>query len=190
MRIPGLSALIIAASGRLLLAALLALPSAAGAFAAEGRDPYQHFFAPGTDDLRAELADAKRGGKKALFVMFEQDGCPGCIYMREHVLNRPDVQDFYRRRFINFSINIYGAAPFGDFAGQAVTEKTFALTTGIRATPTLVFYDLEGREIIRQTRAIRDPGEFMVLGEFVASGAYRTRDFAEFLRVHREMKGS
>jgi len=173
-----------------LLAALLALPLATGAFAAEGLDPYQHFFASGTDDLRAELAEAKSSGKKALFMMFEQDGCSGCIYMKEHVLNRRDVQDFYRRRFISFSINIYGAVPFEDFSGRAVTEKAFALATGIRATPTLVFYDLEGREIVRQTRAIRDPGEFIALGEFVASGAYRSQDFAGFLQARREMKGS
>ena len=59
-----------------LFAALFILGATAGAFAAEGRDPYQHFFASGTDDFRAELADAQRDGKKALFVMFEQDGLP------------------------------------------------------------------------------------------------------------------
>ncbi len=184
-----LSARRIAASGRFLLVALFALAVPGGALAAETRDPYQHFFASGTDDLRAELVDAKRAGKKALFVMFEQDGCPGCIYMKEHVLNRPDVQVFYRERFLSFSINIYGAAPFEDFTGRAVTEKTFALAAGIRGTPTLAFYDLEGREVVRLTRAIRDPREFIVLGEFVASGAYRNRKFAEFLQERRKRKG-
>jgi len=190
MRIPMLSARLIAASGALLLVALFALAVPEGGLAAETRDPYQYFFASGTDDLRAELADAKRGGKKALFVMFEQDGCPGCLYMKEHVLNRPDVQNFYRERFINFSINILGAAPFEDFTGRAVTEKTFAQATGIVGTPTLMFYDLEGQEIVRLTRAIRDPKEFIMLGQFVASGAYRTRRFAEFARHHRPGKGS
>jgi thioredoxin-related protein len=160
------------------------------ALAAEGRDPHQYFFASGTDDFRAELADAKRDGKKALFVMFEQDGCGGCIYMKENVLNRRDVQKFYREHFLNFSINIYGAAPLEDFAGRKVTEKSFARATGIQATPTLMFYDLEGREIVRITGAIRDAGEFILLGEFVTSGAYRIRKFAEFLRERRRLKGS
>ena len=71
-----------------------------------------------------------------------------------------------------------------------MTEKAFAQATGIRATPTLMFYDLEGREIVRITGAIRDAGEFMVLGEFVASGAYRKRKFAEFLQEYRRRKGS
>ena len=175
---------------RLLLLILLALVVPAGAFSAEGRDPYQHFFASGTDDFRAELSDAKRLGKKALFVMFEQDGCSGCIYMKEHVLNRPDVQKFYRDHFINFSINIYGSIPFDDFAGRNVTEKTFAQATGIKGTPTLIFYDLDGREVIRLAGAIRDPGEFIVLGEFVASGAYRGGKFADYLKGKRKRKGT
>jgi thioredoxin-related protein len=163
---------------------------AATAFAAEMRDPYQHFFASGTDDLRAELADAKRGRKKALFVMFEQDGCPGCIYMKEHVLSRPDVQKFYRDHFINFSININGSVPFDDFAGRKVTEKTFAQATGIKGTPTLIFYDLEGREIVRQLGAIRNAEEFILFGEFVATGAYRSRKFADYIKERKARKGS
>jgi thioredoxin-related protein len=173
----------------LALAGLLSL-FAAAVLAAESRDPYQHFFASGTDNFRAELADAKRGGKKALFVMFEQDGCPGCIYMKEHVLNRPDVQKFYRDRFINFSINIHGSVPFDDFAGRSVTEKSFAQATGIRGTPTLIFYDLEGREIVRRLGAIRDAGDFILLGEFVASGAYRGRTFADYLKEMKAKKGT
>jgi len=173
-----------------LLAGVVLCALAAPVLGAESRDPYQHFFASGTDDLKAELGDAKRSGKKALFVMFEQDGCPGCIYMKEHVLNRRDVQKFYREHFLNFSFNIYGAAPLDDFTGRNVTEKAFALATGIRATPTLMFYDLEGREIVRITGAIKDPREFIVLGEFVASGAHRSRKFAEFLRERRQKKGS
>jgi len=180
----------LSAGRRFLLVALLALAAPSVAIAGEGRDPYQHFFASGTDDLRAELADAKRGGKKALFVMFEQDGCPGCIYMKEHVLNRPDVQKFYRDHFISFSINIYGSVPFDDFTGRNMTEKTFAQATGIKGTPTLVFYDLEGREIVRQLGAIRVAEDFILLGEFVASGAYRSRKFPDYLKVRKTGKGS
>lgn len=66
----------------LMCAALVAAPAGA----AETRDPEQHFFNPNTGDLKAELADAKSAGKKAIFFMFEQEGCPGCIYMKRNVL--------------------------------------------------------------------------------------------------------
>ena len=45
--------------------------------AAEGRDPYTYFFNPHTGDLKVEVADAKKAGKKAVVLMFEQEGCPG-----------------------------------------------------------------------------------------------------------------
>ncbi|HUF80893.1 MAG TPA: hypothetical protein VMN03_07135 [Burkholderiales bacterium] len=54
-----------------LLFVLLGLPGAAAG--AEGRDPYTHFFHPLTGDLKAELSDAKSAGRKAVFLMFEQE---------------------------------------------------------------------------------------------------------------------
>src|SRR5574339_47126 len=73
------------------------------ALAAEAYDAHQYFFNLNIGDLRAEAQDAKKAGKKAIFIMFEQEGCPGCLHMKQHVLNRPDVQKFFRERFINLS---------------------------------------------------------------------------------------
>lgn len=160
-----------------------ALPAAA----AQTRDADDHFFQLNTGDLKSELADAKKTGRKAIFFMYEQEGCPSCLYMKKNVLNRVDVQDYFRRQFMNFSIDINGAVPIRDFAGRDTTEKAYASSLGIRGTPTLVFNDLEGREIVRITGPIRDAAEFMLLGEFVASGAYKTRTFAQY-KAHR--KGS
>ena len=59
----------------LVLAAFLAVASAS---AADVRDA-DRFFNLNTGDLKAEAGDAKRAGKKAILIMFEQDGCPGCL---------------------------------------------------------------------------------------------------------------
>ena len=72
--------------------ALLALP----AISTETRDPHQHFFNLNTGDFKVEAQDAKQTGKKAILVMFEQEGCPGCLYMKRNVLNRADVQALNR----------------------------------------------------------------------------------------------
>ena len=70
------------------------LLAAGSVLAAESRDPEDHFFNLNTGDLKAELADARSAGKSAILVMFEQNGCPGCLYMKKNVLNRVDVQKF------------------------------------------------------------------------------------------------
>lgn len=165
--------------------ALLALP----AISAETRDPHQHFFNLNTGDFKVEAQDAKQTGKKAILVMFEQEGCPGCIYMKTRVLNRPDVQKFYRQHFLNFSVDIYGAVPIRDFTGRDYTEKSYAQALRVTGTPTFAFYDLGGKEIVRIVGPVKDPAEFILLGEFVASGAYRTGKFADYKKLKGKAAG-
>lgn len=171
---------------RLLLAALFAL--ALPVSAAETRDAMTHFFDANTGDLKAELADARAAGKKGILFMYEQEGCPACLYMKQNVLNRVDVQALYRKHFAMFTIDLFGSVPLKDFSGRDITEKAFAAEAKVRATPTFAFHDLEGREVTRVTGAVRDVDEFKLLAEFVASGAYKIRQFAEHKRLHLKAK--
>ncbi len=160
----------------LLLGLALVSPCAS---AAETRDAETHFFGLGIGDLKAELAEARARGKQALLVVFEQEGCPACLYMKRNVLNRIDVQDLYGRYFVNLSLDINGSIPLRNFANREVTEKAYAQTAKIKGTPTFIFFDLTGTEIVRTAGAVR-PDEFLELGRFVATGAYKTRSLAQF----------
>ena len=156
--------------------------------AAELRDA-QTFFSLNMGDLKAEAADAKSEGKKALMLMFEQEGCPGCRHMRTQVLNRKDVQDYYRANFANLSVDIWSSVPIRDFANREQTEKAYAQAAKVKGTPTFVFYDLAGTEIARVFGVIETPEEFLLLGRYVASGAYKTRDFAQYKLQNLAKKG-
>ena len=158
-----------------LLVALAAFPASA----AELRDP-QTLFNLNMGDLKAEAAEAKSDGKKALMVMFEQEGCPGCRHMRTQVLNRKEVQDYYRANFANLSLDIWSSVPIRDFASREHTEKGYAQAAKVKGTPTFVFYDLAGNEISRVFGVVETPAEFLLLGRFSSSGAYKSRDFAQF----------
>ena len=173
----------------LLLIAALAL-CALPVEAAEPRDAHQYFFNLSIGDLRAEAQDAKKAGKKAIFLMFEQEGCPGCLYMKQHVLSRQDVQKFFRERFVNLSIDIFGAIPIRDFEGRELVEKSYAQALRVGATPTFAFYDLEGAEVVRIVGPIKDAAEFMLLGEFVSSGAYRATRFADYKSARLKKRGT
>ncbi len=173
-----------------MLALLLISPP--GLVTAQGitiRDAQSYFFDANTGDLKAELGDAKTAGKKALLLMYEQEGCPGCLFMKQHILNRVDVQDLYHRHFVSFTVDINGAVPLKDFGGREITEKALAIRAKTRATPTFIFHDMAGTEIVRITGAVRDAEEFKLLGEFVASGAYKVRQFAEHKQLRQNNKG-
>ena len=137
-------------------------------------------FSLNTGDLKAELADARSDGKRALLLFFEQEGCPGCRHMKEHVFPRKDVQDYYRRHFVSLAVDIHGAVPVTDFAGRQLSEKGYAQALKIRATPTFVFYDLSGSEIVRIVGPLETPEDFLLLGDFVTSGAYKSRSFVQY----------
>jgi thioredoxin-related protein len=169
----------------LCLFALLPLTVRAG----ESRDAAS-FFGLGMGDLKVELADARKEGKKALMLMFEQEGCPGCLHMKRHVLNRSDVQDYYRSHFATLAVDIWSSVPVKDFANREQTEKAFAQASKVKGTPTFVFYDLSGNEIARYFGPTATPEEFLLLGEFVSSGAYKTRNFAQYKREQPAKKGT
>jgi len=166
----------------LLLSGLLAFASAYAM--AETRDPYRHFFSPKLGDLADDLAQARSEGKTGVLLMFEMDDCPFCTRMKETVLNRPAVQDWYRQHFVSFSIDVKGDVPITDFKGRATSEKAFALEQRARATPVFIFYDLNGEPLTRFTGATQTPDEFILLGRYVVEGRHREMPFNVYKRQH------
>ena len=147
---------------------------------AETRDPASHFFQPKFGDFKADLQEARKQGKKGIFLFFEMDECPFCERMKTTILNQPEVQDAFRGQFLVYSIDVNGDTDMTDFQGKHVTEKAFAFSNRVRATPTLLFFDLDGRLVARHTGPAKDKAEFLLLGRYVAEGAYATQPFTKY----------
>lgn len=147
---------------------------------AETRDPGSFFFQPKFGDLQADLQEAKKQGKKGIFLFFEQDACPFCERMKTTILNQSDVQDAYRAQFLLYPIDVNGDTELTDFQGKPTTEKDFAFLHRVRATPTLLFFDLDGKLVARHTGPTKDKAEFLLLEKFVAEGAYATQPFTKY----------
>ncbi len=153
------------------------------ALAAVPSDPSQQFFDQTLGDLREELKTAKQQGKQGVMLFFEMDECPFCQRMKATVLNQPEVQAFYRQHFISLPIDIEGDLELTDFAGKVRTQKDFATQAHrVRATPVIIFFDLAGKPVMRYTGATSGVKEFLMLGEYVVSGAYLTPglDFSRY----------
>jgi thioredoxin-related protein len=90
------------------------------------------------------------------------------------------VQDAYRAQFLLYSIDVNGDTQMTDFQGKNATEKDFAFAHRVRATPTLLFFDLDGKLVARHTGPTKDMAEFLLLGQYVAEGAYATQPFAKY----------
>lgn len=142
----------------------------------------QRFFDTTLGDFRAELTAAREQKKAGVLLVFEMEGCPYCRRMRETVFNRQDVQDYIRRHFLVFSVDILGDVTVHDFRGSEMREKDFARETKVRSTPTFVFVGPSGEIMTRYVGATRTPAEFLALGRFVVDGAYRSESFEQYLK--------
>ncbi|BAU49039.1 thioredoxin [Sulfurifustis variabilis] len=174
----------------LALVALLALGAAALA-RAETRDAMTHFFHQSFGNLKEEAETARAEGKLGLLVMFNDPDCPWCNKMKATVLSQSGVQDYYRRYFRPLHIDTRGDTPLVDFSGREMAEKDFAFREHrVRATPVFIFFDLEGRPVMRYTGATATVEEFVWLGEFVQSGEYRHKNFTVYKRERLAAKRS
>ena len=152
------------------------------------RVPASEFFDQSFGDFSEELASARDQGKQGILVMFEMEECPFCHRMKTAVLNRSDVQQYFREHFLIFPVDIEGDVEMTDFQGARTTMKDFAFKQyRVRATPVFQFFDLDGKPIKRGrfTGATRDAEEFLLLGKFIVEGHYRSSSFTKYKRTQR-----
>jgi len=159
---------------------------AAGLSHAQTKDATTGFFQQSFGDLSEELKIAKDGGKKGVFVMFDDKDCPWCAKMKATVLNQVKVQEYYRENFRIMRIDKNGDALITDFSGNEIAEKEFSDKNRVRATPVIIFYDLQGKPVHRYTGAARDVQEFMWLGEYVVGENYKTQKYPVFKREKKK----
>ena len=159
--------------------------------AAQLRDPESYFFDETFGDLQEELATAKEQGKKAILIMFEMEECPFCRRMKAKVLNRDNIQDYYREHFLILSMDVEGDLEITDFQGNTTTQKEFALKQfRVRATPVFQFVGLDGKPMkkARYTGATSDADEFMLLGQYVVDERYKETSFVRYKRQMKQEK--
>ena len=157
---------------------------------AQGASSAEDFFDQTLGDFGDELTAAREQGKTGILIFFEMDECPFCHRMRQTVLNRPEVQEYYREHFLTFPVDTEGDVEITDFQGNTMSQKDFAFKQHrVRATPVLAFFDLDGRLVKRYTGATADPQEFLWLGQYVVEGVYQQMSFTRFKRQKRQSTG-
>ncbi|MBI4666041.1 MAG: thioredoxin fold domain-containing protein [Nitrospinae bacterium] len=129
-----------------------------------------------------ELGIANSEGS-TLMVYFWQEGCPYCERMEKEVLSAPEIKKTLSEKFHPMEVNIFGSKEMGDFAGKPFTEKSFAGQMKVIYTPTVVFFDKEGRETFRLPGFWQAP-HFKAAMVYAREGHYGKMSFQEFLRYH------
>jgi len=151
------------------------------------------FFDESLNDMQEEMEIATDEGKKGLLLMFEMDECPFCARMKKTVLNRGNIQDYFKENFRIISVDIEGDLDFVDFEGNDTTQKEFSLKQfRVRATPVFQFVDLKGKPLKngRLTGATRDSDEFLMLGKYIVEGENEKMPFIRYKRKQKKKNNS
>jgi thioredoxin-related protein len=113
------------------------------------------------------------------------DGCPFCHWMKQHVLNQPEVQNYFQKNFLNLSLNISREMDMTDFQGTQYSMQEFSHLLRIRATPLMLFVDLKGQVIFRFIGKTSSVQEFLWMGEYDAEWHYHQHSFIRFKQQKR-----
>lgn len=128
---------------------------------------YEAFFQPEPHALQR----TRFPGEAPLAVFFEQGECHACDVLHTAPLQNPQIRERLAL-FDAVQLDINADTPVITPSGSRMTSRQWAEDLGIFYTPTVIFFDRHGREIIRVDSVVGFYRLRKVL-DYVLSGAYR-----------------
>ena len=158
------------------------------ACAAEAFDPSPHaidipsWFKTSFLDFREDIAEAAKS-RKRLMVYFGQDGCPYCRELMRVNFSQKTIEQKARTQFEAIAINIWGDREVTWVDGRRYSEKAFAAMQKIQFTPTLLFFDEQGKVALR-INGYYPPHKLAAALDYVAGRNEGRQSYAEYLARH------
>lgn len=140
---------------------------------------YPDWFKLPMGDLRDDLDEAKKSGKKGIVTYFGQKRCAYCEQFFNTSLADTDIQNYLRKHFDVIAFDIWGIDNIVDTDGKQYTERELSIHYKTNFTPSLVFYDAEGTPVFR-LRGFYPPYKFRAALQFVTDEFYKKETFAEY----------
>lgn len=134
-------------------------------------------------NLREDLSDALKLGKKGLMVYFSTEGCAYCKVFVEKSLADPTIEAAVRRHFETIHLEIFEDAEMTDLQGKAMPVKEFAKRERAEFSPTVIFYGPEGKTLLRVV-GYQSPEKFKLVLDYVIGDHYRTMTLRDYLNAH------
>jgi len=136
-----------------------------GTFSGAAETVYPAWFKASFLDFEEDIAAAAAAGRRYLLFV-HQAGCPYCNRMVEVNLAQKDIEETMRKHLDVVELNMWGDREVVTVDGQSFTEKNFARALNVQFTPTLIFFDEQGKVALRLNGYI-PPAEFRVALDYV-----------------------
>ncbi|MCU7959184.1 MAG: thioredoxin fold domain-containing protein [gamma proteobacterium symbiont of Bathyaustriella thionipta] len=148
----------------------------------DGLVKYPDWFNQSFYDLPEDMQTALQAHKKGLIVYFGQQRCAYCKMLMDVNFTMPDIVEYTRRHFDITPIDIWGIDEVTDLQGKQLSEREYAIRENTNFTPSLIFYDAQGRIALR-LRGYYPPYQFRAALEYVADDHYKKESFRDYLQL-------
>ncbi|RLA08870.1 MAG: thioredoxin [Gammaproteobacteria bacterium] len=139
-------------------------------------DWFKHSFL----NLPEDIIEAKKDKKKGIIVYFGQRFCPYCKTLMEVNWRKPDIVKYTRDNFDVIALSIWGNKEVVLPDGTKTTEREYAIRNNANFTPSLIFYDVSGKQTL-MLRGYYPPYKFLAALEYVVGEHYKQESLASFM---------
>ena len=131
-------------------------------------------------DIKEDIEEAKESGKKGLMLYFGMSKCPYCKALIENNFGREDIAKYTQKNFDVVAIDVKGSRNVKTTAGKNISEQKFSIINNAHFTPTVIFYNHEGKEVHRLV-GYYAAYRFQAALEYVADSHYKKEPFKSYL---------
>lgn len=141
---------------------------------------YPAWFKDGFMEFNSDVKEAAKAGKR-LMIVFSQPGCPYCNALVERNLSQKNIEQKVRKNFDSIALNMWGDREVTFTDGKAYTEKTISEMLKVQFTPTVIFFNEQGKIILRLNGYI-PPRRFSVALDYVIKHQEKKMSYRAYVK--------
>ena len=157
-------------------------PVKEGEFLGAKDTEYPDWFKEGFLDIREDIQEANEAGKRVV-IFFYQNGCPYCNALVERNFAQKEIKEKAQQSFDIIAINMWGDRTVTNVDGKQYLEKTFAEHFKVQFTPTVLFFNEQGKVVLR-LNGYRSPQRFSVDLDYVAKRKESEISYRDYVKAN------
>lgn len=130
-------------------------------------------------ELNEDLKKANASGKQGLMVVYSTEGCSYCSKFIEKSLRDPKIVATIRKNFGSVGLEIFDDKSLVTPLGKETTIKNFAKQEGVMFSPTILFYNKQGKRVLR-IAGYQSPERFKTSLSYVVGKHYHSQTMAKY----------
>jgi len=142
---------------------------------------YPVWFKESFYDLPNDLEDARRQNKRGIILFLSQKACNHCQAFIDTTLKDPSTKARIQKSYDVIGIDIFSDLEITDVGGDVSVIRDFADTKAARLTPTLLFYGVDNKQLLKIV-GLYPPEKFNAVLDYIEGGHYQREKLFLYLR--------